>query len=133
MKKLFNFKYRELVFYSIAFFLNLLFTIILYSLELTSTGLSIWSTMGYSTIEGSGFDSYTSTMTYVGIVCIILFVLFILGVILSLGSLALYVLKKKRWGFYIAIFFQIALNITIVILHVLQHMLSSVEIGRAHV
>ena len=67
MKKLFNFKYRELVFYSIAFFLNLLFTIILYSLELTSTGLSIWSTMGYSTIEGSGFDSYTSTMTYVGI------------------------------------------------------------------
>ncbi len=125
MQKLFDVKYRELLFYSIAFFLNLLFTIILYSLELTSTGLSIWSTMGYSTIEGSIFDSYTSTMSYVGIVCIILFVLFLLGVILSSGSLALYVLKKKRWGFYIAIFFQFALNITIVILHVIQHMLSS--------
>lgn len=123
MKKLIHSKYIELIIYAVLFSLHSLLTIILYSLKLPRMRQSLWSTMGY------GRDFITSTVLQ-GIITMssVFFILFIIGLVLFLLSIGLFFWKKKRWGLFVAIFFQFAVSITILITQFAIKMFSTMAI-----
>ncbi len=126
MKKILNYKYGEQIVYSTFFFVNFLFTLILYSLRLRTTGESVWSSMGYSNdgfiIEYSSVYDSMYTTKYLSIALV---VLFFVGFLLTISSIVLHVLKRKKIGYYFSIPYQIGLQVILIIMHVAVKMLSA--------
>lgn len=113
MKNFFKSKYFEAIVLTAASALNLLFTVITYSINMLTEwgGKNFWNT---GTLENFSFSDYILQFEFFSAVFI---VLFIVSLILTGISVLLIFLKNNKIAFYISLTFNIVLNLVILFIH----------------